>query len=62
MTALGALDALRISLKLPVIYARLMKNSLLSDEEKMNGTGQMRPLARRGFSRGGAAPAPAGSR
>jgi hypothetical protein len=34
--ALGASDALCISIKLQTIYASLMKNSLLSDEGKMN--------------------------
>jgi hypothetical protein len=60
--ALGASGALRVSLKLPTIYARLMKNSLLSHEGKMNGRGKMPQLARRAVSRGGAARAPAESR
>ena len=45
LPALGASDALRVSLKLPTIYARLMKNSLLSHEGKMNGKGKMPQLA-----------------
>jgi hypothetical protein len=38
-----------------------MKNSLLTNKEKMNGAGEMSQPSRRTVSRGGAAPCPAGS-